>query len=99
MWNKENPNQLKAPPLAKRSEAVEILRVWAADGEGQEFSVQPLWQDPGAWGLLFVDLSRYLAHIYEQQGMNGDEVLLRIRTLFDAEWDSPTDQPTDAESH
>jgi hypothetical protein len=94
--SKENKNQLKPPPFAEQREAVEILRVWALVGKGQQFSVQPVWKDPAAWGLLFVDLARYLAHVYEQEGMNGDQVLLRIRQAFDAEWNSPTNQPSDA---
>jgi hypothetical protein len=88
--------QLALPPISAREDALEVLRVWAVPGEEQEFSVQPTWEDTGAWGLLFVDLARYLAYVYEQEGRNGHEVLARIRELFDAEWDAPTDQPQDA---
>lgn len=95
----EHPNQLSLPPVSARDDAIEVLRVWAVPGEGQEFSVQPTWEDPGAWGLLFVDLARYLAYVYEQEGKNGQEVLARIRELFDAEWDAPTDQPQDVSDH
>lgn len=91
-------NQLKPPPMAALPGAVEVLRVWAVSGEGQQFSLQPIWKDPGAWGLLFVDLARYLAHVYEKEGMNGEEALLRIREMFDAEWGKPTDDPEDVPS-
>ena len=87
--------ELNLPPIAEHPEAVEVLRVWAVPGEGQEFSVRPVWEDPGAWGLLLVDLARHVAYAYEQQGMSGEDALCRIRAMFDAEWNAPTDQSDD----
>jgi hypothetical protein len=52
--SKENPNRLSPPDIAKRKDALEVLRVSAIEGERQEFSVKPTWSDPGAWGLLLV---------------------------------------------
>ena len=44
---------------------------------------------------MLVDFARHIANAYEQDG-RGDyfEVLARIREMFDAEWDSPTDIAT-----
>ena len=85
---------LAPPPVAANKEAVEVLRVWAMPGEAQQFSVQPCWRDPGAWGLLLVDVARHVSQAYAQRGMNKEEALQRIKELFDAEWASPT-SPTD----
>ena len=89
----ESHGELSLPPIAENSAAVEVLRVWAVPGEGQEYSVRPIWEDPGVWGLLLVDLARHVAYAYEQQGMRGEDALWRIKEMFDAEWSAPTDPP------
>ena len=92
---KTSQGELSLPNIAGHPEAVEALRVWVVPGDGQEFSVRPVWEDPGAWGLLFVDLARHVAYAYEQQGMSGEDTLWRIREMFDAEWNAPTDHSDD----
>ena len=75
--------------------ARELARVWAAGGEQHVSLAAGLWTDPGAWGLLLVDLARHVANAYEQtEGRDRAEVLARIRDAFDAEWQTPTDSPT-----
>ncbi|MEM6274082.1 MAG: DUF5076 domain-containing protein [Myxococcota bacterium] len=88
--------ELPIPPAVLEAEqALEIARVWGADGEQHVTLAGELWDDPAAWGLVLVDLARHVANAYEQgSGREVNEVLERIREAFDAEWDSPTDQPT-----
>jgi len=88
--------ELSVPPAARADSAArELARVWAAGGE-QHVSLEiGLWPDPGAWGLLLVDLARHVANAYEQtQGHDASDVLARIREAFDAEWQTPTDSPS-----
>jgi len=70
----------------------EILRVWT-DGNVQQFMIRPtVWGDPAAWGLLLVDLANQVAAAYvHQQGGDTDVIRARIRSGFDAEWETPTD--------
>lgn len=85
-------NELDPPPQAREDRnATEILRVWAAPGEAQQVTLRIVWEDPGAWGLMLVDIARHAANAYENAGMNREKVLERIRELFEAEWNSPTD--------
>ena len=97
MFGKRRPTQeLDPPPIATGNpQAVEILRVWAAPNSPQQLVLRMAWKDPGAWGLVLVDVARHAAQAYKREGRDPAEVLLRIRTLFDAEWSSPTDDPKD----
>lgn len=83
-------------PSAARSDSSsrELARVWAASGEQFVSLDVSCWQDPGAWGLLLVDLARHVANAYGQtEGRNASDVLSRIREAFEAEWQTPTDFP------
>jgi len=75
-------------------EAMELLRVWIADG-GQHISLATgVWDDPASWGIMLVDLAKHIARAFEQsKGSNYEEALRRLRDGFDAEWSSPTDDP------
>jgi hypothetical protein len=88
--------QLSIPESAVRdAKAVEILRVWAAGGRQHVSIAAGLWDDPANWGIMLVDLARHIANAYEQaRGMAGQAALERLRSGFDAEWDSSTDRPT-----
>jgi hypothetical protein len=93
---RENKNFLAVPPGAVENlAAVEVLRVWAAPGSPQQLTLRTTWKDPGAWGLLLVDVARHVAHAYEAEGRSPNDVLRRIRELWDAEWMSPTNNPLD----
>jgi hypothetical protein len=88
--------ELTIPEAARQDAAsVEVLRVWIANHR-QHVSLQMgAWEDPGAWGILLADLARHVVNAYEQeQAVDSTDVLARIRALFDAELDSPTDLPT-----
>ena len=84
----EIPKAASANPLA-----IEVLRVWAAQGEPQQIALRPNWSDAGAWGLLLVDVARHAAEAYSREGHDRTAVLSRIKALFDAEWSEPTDTP------
>src|SRR5262245_31482997 len=91
--------ELPPPPIAKsNSNAVEVLRAWAAPGAPQHVTLHTTWKDPGAWGLMLVDIANHAANAYAKEGHNRDEVLGRIRELWDAEWSSSTDNPKDITS-
>ena len=88
-------NELPIPDKAiVDPQARELVRVWAAGGAQQVVLATGLWEDPAAWGLMLVDLMKHVANGYAQSsGQNREQVLARIREGFEAEWESPTDQP------
>lgn len=87
-------NELSKPPISQEEGSFEILRVWGGDNLPQQFSMITTWEDPGAWGLLMVDIARHAAKAYGKSGnINEQEALNRIKQLFDAEWRKPTDVP------
>ena len=89
---RQNSNALETPPIADSdSNAVEVLRVWAAPGQPQQLTLRTTWKDAGAWGLLLADVAKHAANAYGNEGADPNEVLARIRALFDAEMSSPTD--------
>jgi hypothetical protein len=89
---KGNPNALDVPPIAKNnSQAVEILRVWAAPGQPQEVIIRNVWKNPAAWGLMLVDIARHVANTYENEGEDRNLILSKIYEYFEKEWKSPTD--------
>lgn len=86
--------ELEKPPLSRDAGAFEILRVWGGNNLPQQYSLKTVWGDPGAWGLMLVDIARHVAKAYGNTGDLSEEAALkRIKELFDAEWASPTDTP------
>jgi len=86
--------ELDKPPVAQEEGAFEILRVWGGDNLPQQYSLNTTWDDPGAWGLMLVDIARHTAKAYENTGsVTEQEALARIKQLIDAEWETPTDEP------
>lgn len=91
---RQNPKCLDVPPIANEERnAVEVLRVWAVPGQPQHLTLKTTWKDAGAWGLLLADVARHAAEAYAREGHDRAETLARIKMLFDAEWQSPTDTP------
>ncbi|MEY2485245.1 MAG: hypothetical protein QOH39_893 [Verrucomicrobiota bacterium] len=86
----EIPNTVLDDP-----KATEIARIWAAHDKMHVHIQTGLWPDAGNWGIMLADFAKHIANAYEQDG-RGDyfKVLARIREIFEAEWDSPTDIPT-----
>jgi hypothetical protein len=86
--------ELEVPPIANsNSQAVEVLRVWAAPGQPHQLTLRITWKDAGAWGLLLADVARHAANAYANEGQNRAEVLGKIRQLLEAEFSRPTDNP------
>ena len=87
-------NELERPPVAREPGATEILRVWGGTNLPQQYSLNTTWEDPGAWGLLLVDVARHAAKAYGSTGkITEQEALARIQKLLHAEWNAPTDEP------
>jgi hypothetical protein len=91
----KHPGALEVPPVAAKSrDSLEVARIWVAEGDQHVMLRVGAWEDPAAWGVLLVDFARHLARGYEQSvGRSPIETLARIRAGFDAEWESPTDEP------
>jgi hypothetical protein len=94
--------ELPIPPVAETdARAVELLRVWAAQGKQHVSLAASVWNDPAAWGIFLVDLAKHVSSAYEQSsgkalssGKAFAETLLRIKQGFDAEWQCATDKPS-----
>ncbi len=69
----------------------EMARIWIADGHQIATLSANLWDDPGAWGLMLVDLAKHVAKAYEAKGYAASDALDRIRLAMEAEWSHPTD--------
>jgi hypothetical protein len=96
VFKKESTRELEVPPIASsNSQAVEVLRVWAAPGQPQQLTLRTTSKDAGAWGLLLADVARHAANAYANEGQNRADVLAKIRQLLDAEFSRPTDNPTE----
>jgi hypothetical protein len=87
---------LDPPPAATRDKAsFELLRVWVAE-QGQHVSLRSgAWEDPFAWGIVLADLARHIVNAEAMQNKELDEnaYLQRLLEGFQAEIDSPTDEP------
>jgi hypothetical protein len=87
-----------SPPNLEGKKSVEFIRAWIDYGNqktSQKFSLLPqIAEDPAAWGLVLVDIARQVALGYVQitsEKYSYEEVLLRIKQGFDAEWTCPTE--------
>jgi hypothetical protein len=76
--------------IAARKKA-EMARIWIADGDQVVALSAHLWDDPGAWGLMLVDLTRHLSKAYAARGLHEADVVSRIRSAMEAEWSNPTE--------
>jgi uncharacterized protein DUF5076 len=85
---------LVIPPTALEQGGVEVLRAAIVDG-GLHVSLRRAFDDPEAWGMLIADVARHVARIYATENkFREEETIERIRALFNAELDSPTDPGT-----
>jgi hypothetical protein len=82
---------LHIPPAAMEQGGVEVLRAVIVDG-GLHVSLRRAFDDPEAWGMLIADVARHVARIYATEDKFREaETIERIRALFNAEMDTPTD--------
>ena len=85
---------LHIPPIALEQGGVEVLRAAIVDG-GLHVSLRPAFEEPEAWGMLIADVTRHVARMYAKETkLTEDQVIGRIRSLYEAEMDSPTDPGT-----
>ena len=82
---------LKAPPTALDKGGTEVLRAAIVEG-GLHVSLRRAFDDPEAWGMVIADLTRHVARIYRtEENIPEERTIERIRNMFDAEMDAPTD--------
>ena len=85
---------LHIPPTALDQGGVEVLRAAIVDG-GLHVSLRRAFDDPEAWGMLIADVTRHVARIYATEDkFREDETIERIRAIYEAEMDAPTDPGT-----
>ena len=84
------PNDVYSDPNAR-----EVVRAWIANN-GLSVALEPTaFGKADTWGILLVDLARHVSRGLEQEGVDTFEgAMHKIRSLFDAEWDFPTDMGT-----
>jgi hypothetical protein len=83
---------LHAPPTALERGGTEVLRA-AIVGEGElQVTLRNVFEEPEVWGMLLTDVARHVARIFAREtNVSEDAALERIRAIFEAELDSPTD--------
>jgi hypothetical protein len=82
------------PPGALEKGGVEVMRAAIVDG-ALHVSLRRAFDDPEAWGMLIADITRHVARIYATEDQFGEtETVERIRAIYDAEMDAPTDPGT-----
>ena len=85
---------LNPPPAALTEGGHEVLRAFVVD-HGLHLSLRRAFEDAGTWGIMLADIARHAARMYAAETeISEDEALKRIRSLFDAELDRPTDLGT-----
>ena len=85
---------LHIPPTALEQGGVEVVRAAIVNG-ALHISLRRAFDDPEAWGMLIADVTRHIARIYaNEKKMPEEETLARIRGIFEAEMDAPTDPGT-----
>jgi hypothetical protein len=83
--------ELPIPDVVRAgTEVLEMARIWLVDGDQVATLSPKMWADPGAWGLMLVDLANHVAKAYEGRGLNREEALAAIRSAMHAEWSNPT---------
>ena len=92
--SKNKPDELAPPPAALSQGGHEVLRAFIVD-KGLHVALRRAFDDPATWGIMIADIARHAARIYAAETeMSEAQALERIRTLFDAELDRPTDPGT-----
>jgi hypothetical protein len=83
---------LHIPPTALEQGGVEVLRAAIVEG-GLHVSLRRAFDDPEAWGMLIADITRHVSRIYSDKFPEA-ETVERIRSIYEAEMDAPTDPGT-----
>jgi hypothetical protein len=83
---------LHVPPAALDQGGVEVMRAVIVDG-ALHVSLRRAFDDPEAWGMLIADITRHIGRIYADK-FREEETVERVRAIYDAEMDAPTDPGT-----
>jgi len=82
---------LAVPPPALEQGGYEVLRAAIAEGE-LHVSLRRAFDEPETWGILLADIARHIGRIYAlEASMHEDRVVEKVRAMFQAEMDRPTD--------
>ena len=85
---------LHIPPTVLERGGIEVLRAVIVDGY-LHVSLRRAFDDPDPWGMLIADITRHIARIYSTESkLTQDQVIERVRTIYEAEMERPTDLGT-----
>ena len=85
---------LHVPPAALEQGGVEVLRAVIVDG-GLHVSLRRAFDEPDIWGMLLADVMRHIARVYaNESALTKEQVIERVRAIYEAEMNSPTDPGT-----
>ena len=89
-----DPREIPIPPRALEDpDSRELVRAWVANNALHVSLNVGNWGDDEAigWGVLLSDIARHVAAAIDQQDLGDpDEVIARIREVFNKEMDEPT---------
>ena len=83
---------LHVPPAALDQGGVEVMRAVIVEG-ALHVSLRRAFDDPEAFGMMIADITRHVGRIYADK-FREEETVERIRAIYDAEMDAPTDPGT-----
>lgn len=83
---------LHVPPAALDQGGVEVMRAVIVDG-ALHVSLRRAFDDPEAFGMIIADITRHVGRIYADK-FPEEQTVERIRSMYDAEMDAPTDPGT-----
>jgi hypothetical protein len=85
---------LHIPPTVLERGGIEVLRAVIVDGE-LHVALRRAFDEPDPWGMLLADVTRHIARIYAtESALTQDQVIERVRAIYEAEMDNPTDPGT-----
>ena len=85
---------LAVPPTALEHGGTEVLRAAIVEGS-LHVSLKRGFDDPAVWGILLADIARHASRIFaKEDGVDEDQTVAAIRSMFDAEIDKATDLGT-----
>lgn len=85
-------SHLPVPPVVSEDpEAVEVLRVWVMHDKSTTVTLDPVFADSAAWGILLVDIARHAARAHANDTRGPLDHMKEILAMFQAECEQPTD--------
>lgn len=85
-----------ALPLSLRVEknpAKEIARIWLVQGgDSLHMAIDSqVFDEVDAWGIVMADVGKHIANFCSTPDLPPEEILEKIKQMFDDEWEKPTD--------